>query len=131
MNKNTHAQRLVSFMQIKQGRNNEITSSQKSKVATSKPNPLHFSQWHQVPKRKSLSSINTHLIGIERWDKVNQENPKEDKKDKGSQINYFARNKANRSKSQGEDDPQNLPHKRIHFVKDKNYIGIISRWYIA
>ena len=32
---------------------------------------------------------------------------------------------------QGEDDPQMLPHTRISIVKDNEYIGINSRWYIA
>jgi hypothetical protein len=51
---NTHAQRVISFLQIKQGIKNEITSSQKSKVLTSNQNSQHFSQWHQVPKRKGF-----------------------------------------------------------------------------
>ena len=70
MNKATHAQRFISFKQIKHIRRNEITHSQKSKVPTNKPNPLHFSQWHNVPKRKGLSSINTHLIGIKKIKKA-------------------------------------------------------------
>ena len=64
MNKATHAQRFISFKQIKYLRRNEITHSQKSNVPTNKPNPLHFSQWHKVPKRKGLSSIKVNLIGI-------------------------------------------------------------------
>ena len=64
MNKATHAQRFISIKKIKHIRRNEITQSQKSKVPTNKPNPLHFSQWHNVPKRKGLSSINAQMIGI-------------------------------------------------------------------
>ena len=64
MNKATHAQRFISFKQIKHVRRNEITHSQKSKVPTNKPNPLHFSQWHKVPRGKGLSSIKVNLIGI-------------------------------------------------------------------
>ena len=52
INKSTHAQRFISFKKIKHERRNEITQSQKSKVPTNKPNPLHFSQWHNVPKEK-------------------------------------------------------------------------------
>lgn len=44
----------ISFKKIKHGRKNEIANSQKSKVLTNKPNPLHFSQWHKVPKRKGF-----------------------------------------------------------------------------
>lgn len=80
-NKNTHAQRLISFKQIKLVRRNEITHSQKSKVSTNKPNSLHFSQWHKVPKEKVLSSNKTHLIGIKRFSKG--------KEDKGRYNNFL------------------------------------------
>jgi hypothetical protein len=52
----------------------------------------------QVPKIKGLSYINTHLIGIERLDKVNQEDPQESREDNGSQNNFLARNKGNKRK---------------------------------
>jgi hypothetical protein len=64
--KKTHAQRFISFKQIYHRRRNEITNSQKSKVPTNKPNPLHFSQWHKYKKKNGLSYINTHLMGIKR-----------------------------------------------------------------
>ena len=66
MHKATHAQRFISFKQIKDVRRNEITHSQKSKVPTNKPNPIHFSQWHKVPRVKGLSSIKVNLIGIKK-----------------------------------------------------------------
>ena len=67
MNKATHAQRFISFKQIKHRRRNEIANSQKSKVLTNKPNSRHFSQWHNVPKIKGVSSKNKHLIRIKRF----------------------------------------------------------------
>ena len=84
MNKATHAQRFISFKQIKHVRRNEITHSQKSKVLTKKPNPLHFSQWHKVPKRKGLSSIKVNLIGIKNIFKIGKE-------DNGSHKDFLER----------------------------------------
>jgi hypothetical protein len=53
-----YAQRFISFKQNHR-RRNEITNSQKSKVPTNKPNPLHFSQWHKYRKEKVCLTI-TH-----------------------------------------------------------------------
>ena len=64
MNKATHTQRFISFKQIKHVRRNEIKHYQTEQGSTNKPNSIHFSQWHKVPRGKGLSSIKVNLIGI-------------------------------------------------------------------
>ena len=95
-----------------------MTYSQKSKVSTNKPNPLHFSQWHKVPKRKGLSSNKVHLIGIKSFSK---------RHGRQWELKQFLgkKNKAIRSKIQGEGDPQLLPQIRISIVKDNECIEIL------
>ena len=75
---------LSHLRKIEHVRKNEITHSQKRKVPTNKPNPLHFSQWHKVPKRKGLSSIKVNLIGIKKHFQKGKE-------DNGSQKDFLER----------------------------------------
>jgi hypothetical protein len=48
---------------------------------------------------------NTHLIGIERWYKLSENDPQEGKEDNGSKNSFLERNKLIIRKIQGEDDP--------------------------
>ena len=61
----------------------------------------------------------------------NQNIFKKTRKTTGATKFSWQENKAIRSKIQGEDDPQKLPHTRVPIVKDKKYIGINFWWYIA
>ena len=55
----------------------KMSNTQKIKVPKTKPNPLHFSLWHKVPRRKGLSSTKTchrDKIPIEKDQKIIEEN---------------------------------------------------------